>query len=176
MFYILKSGFLYEESTGAKVAQIKNNLCDSKKNIFLLDESNMFQTDVIVKDDTDKKQGDVRTKSYLLNNMKNDILIKAEPQYAETDNPDLVGWPISHLPKVDHATVKIGNISYELVMHNSQNYALVDENKDIVMQIMHQGIMGGWKLDSKEEFSPEMLCGLFVFCRYIEQENEFMVV
>ncbi len=25
-------------------------------------------------------------------------------------------------------------------------------------------------------FVPEIICGIFIFCRYIEQENEFLVV
>ena len=41
---------------------------------------------------------------------------------------------------------------------------------------MHRGIAGGWTLEDNCGFSPEMLCGIFIFCRYIEQENEFMIV
>ena len=43
-------------------------------------------------------------------------------------------------------------------------------------RIMHRGLCGGWSIDADEAFSPGILCGLFAFCRYMEHENEFMIV
>ena len=42
-----------------------------------------------------------------------------------------------------------------------------------VMQIFHRGIVGGWNIEAMDNFAPEIICGIFVFCKYIEQENEF---
>ena len=61
-------------------------------------------------------------------------------------------------------------------MQNSQNYTLRDRAGYIVVQIMHRGLTGGWNMEVDEDFTPEILSGLFAFCRYIEQENEFLVV
>ena len=36
--------------------------------------------------------------------------------------------------------------------------------------------MGGWLFHDDHGFAPEVLCGIFAFCRYIEQENEFLIV
>lgn len=44
-----------------------------------------------------------------------------------------------------------------------------------VLQVMHTEISGGWTIDAPDNFSPEVITGLFIFCRYIEQENEFIV-
>ena len=88
----------------------------------------------------------------------------------------MVRWPICRMPRVDHAAVTIDGKPYALVMHNSQNYGLNDPSGYTVVQIMHRGLCGGWDIDADEAFSPGILCGLFAFCRYMEHENEFMIV
>lgn len=45
-----------------------------------------------------------------------------------------------------------------------------------VVHILHRGIMGGWTIEDETGLLPKNLCGLFVFCRYLERENEFMTV
>lgn len=104
------------------------------------------------------------------------VLMEAHPAYAKEDDPDVVGWSICRVPKVDHADILICGTKYLLTMHNSQNYSLKDEQENTKLQIMHCGIAGGWTMDANECFSPEILGGLFIFCRYMEQENEFIVV
>ncbi|QRV22121.1 hypothetical protein I6K70_12195 [Lacrimispora saccharolytica] len=80
------------------------------------------------------------------------------------------------MPRVDSADLILQNLSAHLKMINSQNYLLSDGSGQGILSVMHRGGMGGWDLDSREEFSPEILCGIFVFCRYLEQENELIVV
>ena len=63
-----------------------------------------------------------------------------------------------------------------LRMHNSQNYTMKDIHDADVLRIMHRGLIGGWLLEDRCGFAPETLCGLFIFCRYIELENEFIIV
>ena len=65
---------------------------------------------------------------------------------------------------------------YDLTMHNAQNYSMKDQAGYVILQIMHRGLMGGWLLHDDHGFAPEVLCGIFTFCIYIEQENEFLVV
>lgn len=71
---------------------------------------------------------------------------------------------------------KFVETEYVLTMHNSQNYSLMDTNDLEVLCIMHKGIAGGWMVESNCGFAPEIICGIFTFCRYIEQENEFLIV
>lgn len=61
-------------------------------------------------------------------------------------------------------------------MHNSQNYSLINNANSEVLRIMHKGISGGWIVEDTCGFLPEIICGIFIFCRYIEQENEFLIV
>ena len=65
---------------------------------------------------------------------------------------------------------------YLLTMHNSQNYSLINAHNSEVLRIMHKGIAGGWAVEDHSGFTPEIICGIFIFCRYIEQENEFLIV
>ena len=61
-------------------------------------------------------------------------------------------------------------------MENVQNYVLTDAQGRCAVRIIHRGMSGGWKLDVSQPLSPSLLCGLFIFCRYLEKENEFVVV
>ena len=40
----------------------------------------------------------------------------------------------------------------------------------------HRGLIGGWTVEDDAGFTPEILCALFTFSRYLEHENEFVVV
>ncbi|MDE6589165.1 MAG: hypothetical protein K2K53_02205 [Oscillospiraceae bacterium] len=65
---------------------------------------------------------------------------------------------------------------YLLVMRNSQNYILSAPNGQAAVQIVHRGLMGGWDIEAGGDLRPEELCGIFVLCRYIEQENELVLI
>lgn len=65
---------------------------------------------------------------------------------------------------------------YLLVMQNDQNYLLSDKYSKAVIQIFHRRLVGGWDIEVMNDFAPEIICGIFVFCRYVEQENEFSIV
>lgn len=174
MQYTMRLGALSEN--GAQFAQIKNTFSGPRKTISLPDGSTQYQTDITLLDPPAEKSGDVRYRVYTLKNSSGDVLMEAHPGYAKGDDPDVVCWPICRVPKVDHAEIRISGSAYQLVMHNSQNYSLQDKNGSDVLQIMHKGLSGGWTMDTAESFTAQVLCGLFIFCRYIEQENEFIVV
>lgn len=176
MRYMMKSGILSIPESEKILAQIKSLFWEVKKTISLHDSSTQYMTDIGIMDAPSEKREDVRYRVYTLTNGNNEVLMEAHPGYAEDDDPDIVGWPIFRAPKVDHADILIGNSAYLLVMHNSQNYDLKDESGTSVLQIMHKGISGGWSIETAETFNAQVLCGLFIFCRYIEQENEFVIV
>lgn len=132
--------------------------------------------DIRYLDESKASSGDVRNREYILTGSKSQLMGSARPGYAGGDDPDVVGWPICRMPRVDHAHVSIGVTEYVLTMHNSQNYSLVDTNDSEVLRIMHKRIVGGWIVESNCDFAPDIICGIFTFCRYIEQENEFLIV
>jgi hypothetical protein len=92
------------------------------------------------------------------------------------DDPDVVGWPVCRMPKVDRADITIDGTDYLILMYDSRNYGMQNNEGKEILHIQHNGIAGGWTIKCDHDFAPEVLCGLFVFCRYIEQENEFLIV
>lgn len=176
MQYLMKSGELFLADSGKLLIQIKSSFLGVKKTIYKKDSGQSYQTDIMTTDISNGKKGDVRYRTYIMTDSESVVLMEAHPAYAKEDDPDVVGWPICRVPKVDHADILICGTKYLLTMHNSQNYSLKDEQENTKLQIMHCGIAGGWTMDANECFSPEILGGLFIFCRYMEQENEFIVV
>lgn len=176
MRYIMKSGILSIPEGAKKLAQIKSTFGGAKKYISLYGSTTQYHANIDIMDTPSEKSGDVRYRIYTLKNECNEVLMEAHPGYAKDDDPAVLGWPICRAPKVDHADVLIANSAYLLVMHNSQNYSLRNKDGSTVLQIIHKGISGGWTIKTVETFNALVLCGLFIFCRYIEQENEFIVV
>lgn len=172
MKYTMKAGVLY--SADKPSAKIKASLAGISKKIMLADDVTCLTADI--HSTAANHNGDVRLREYTLTDSHSNTVATAHPLYAQGEEPENTGWPISHMPRVDHALAEIDGSSYTLTMHNSQNYSLADSNGGCVVRIMHNGLCGGWTVEDSTGFAPQLLCGIFVFCRYIEQENEFMVV
>ncbi len=175
MLYIMKSGYLFSAKENKPVAQIKNILWSQEKTIHLLGQNTSFKA-TAESTASAERRGDVRQKRYFLYDKENSVLLIGQPAYAECDNPDVVGWPICRLPKADHAQIQMGKETYRLNMMNNQYYSMRDQNGYDVLQILHRGITGGWEIQADAQFAPEIISALFLFCRYLEQENEFLVV
>lgn len=176
MRYLMKSGTLTVLESEKALAHVKRTFGGVAKRILLSSDNSQYQTDIDALNAPAEKKGDVRFRVYTLKDIAGAILAEAHPCYAGDENPDIVGWPVYRVPKVDHAELLINGKAYALVMHNSRHYSLCDKGGSIVLQIVHRGISGGWILDAAHDFSAPILCGLFLFCRYLEQENEFIIV
>lgn len=173
MEYTLKAGALYLHDR--MLAKIKSGLGSSEKRIVSADGDLLMQTEIHAGQEPQRQPGDVRQRRYSLVDAAGKEVAEARPEYAAGDEPETVGWPVCRSPRVDHAQVQMEG-DYQLVMQNSQNYQLQRASGEPLVRIMHRGMSGGWDIQTKKTFSPAELCGIFVFCRYIEQENEFLVV
>ena len=176
MKYTIKAGVLYKNESQLALARIKSALLGPQRKIFSITNETLLTADIRYLDESKASSGDVRNREYILTGSKSQLIGSARPGYADGDDSDVVGWPICRMPRVDHAHVSIGVTEYVLTMHNSQNYSLVDTNDSEVLRIMHKGIVGGCIVESNCDFAPDIICGIFTFCRYIEQENEFLIV
>lgn len=176
MNYIMISGSLYDNHKNKMFVHIKSRFIGPAKKILSADGTLLLQTDICRTNTSDHIIGDVRCTKYVMQDGERNECAMARPNYAEEDDPAEVGWPINRLPKVDHAKVAMKGQEYCLVMQNSQNYTLADHTGNIVLRILHRGLIGGWNIEADDCFAPEIVCGIFLFCRYIEQENEFITV
>lgn len=174
MNYIMKAGALYQ---GDQVlARIKSPFSGAAKSVCLTDGTLILRTDIQNTAPAAEHSGDVRFRRYVLFDAAGAEQVSARPDYAAGDEPELVGWPVSRSPRVDHAKLQYKKVEYLLCMKSSSCYILSDPQGETLVEIRHRGLTGGWTIDSAAAFSPGLLCAVFIFCRYIERENEFPVV
>lgn len=176
MKYTIKAGVLYKNESQLALARIKSALLGPQRKILSIAGELLLTADARYLDESKASSGDVRNREYLLTDNENQLVGSARPGYADGDDPDVVGWPICRMPGVDHDNIVVNGEEYLLTMHNSQNYSLLNTCNSEVLRIMHKGIAGGWIVEDICGFVPEIICGIFIFCRYIEQENEFLIV
>jgi len=176
MQYTIKSGVLYKHEPQSASVKIKSALIGLQRKIFSIAGELLLTADVRYLDEFKASSGDVRNREYILTDNGNQLICSARPGYADGDDPNVVGWPICRMPRVDHANIVVNGEEYLLTMHNSQNYSLINAHNSEVLRIMHKGIAGGWAVEDHSGFTPDIICGIFIFCRYIEHENEFLIV
>ena len=175
MRYFMKGGVLSLENR-ENLLKLKSLFSTSEKRMLLMNDELVAKTIIRYKECKTANDSDVRSHAYVMLDAQGREIAVAHPDYAKGEDPIEVGWPICRIPRVDHAFVDMDGTTYILNMLNSQNYQLMDEKEQRVVQIIHRGLCGGWIIDAIDSFSPAFLCGLFAFCRYIEQENELLVV
>ena len=176
MRYIMKSGSLSRENSQEILARIKSSLIGMSKQIYGSNGQLLLEANSRFSDPAVPHTGDIREREYVLTDSKKHLIAQAQPGYAKEDDPQEHGWPLCRLPKVDHAHIIMSENQYVLTMKNSQQYGASNINGTEVLSITHRSITGGWQIEDTGSFSPEVICGLFVFSRYIEQDNEFLTV
>lgn len=170
----MKSGNLFLNDTLS--VQLKSTFADPEKKIFATNGRLLMRTDICSMEAPPTEKRNIRYRQYVMLDGNGKECAVAKPDYAEGDEPAVFGWRICRMPRVDHARLFIGRKEYLLSMRNSQNYFLCKKHGKIVIRIVHRGLCGGWNINAADDFAPEIICGIFVFCRYVEQGNQFLVV
>lgn len=169
----MKAGVLF---TGEKMlARITGEAAGAERRIVSPGGELLLRTRIRCLPAPPERSACVQYRRYLLLDAQGAACAEARPDYAADFDPETQGWPVCRMPRIDRAALRTGGQQYLLVMHNSQNYALMDSGKTAV-QVVHRGVTGGWDIDAPAAFSPALICGLFVFCRYLERENEWCIV
>ncbi|SFQ09030.1 hypothetical protein SAMN05216343_12340 [Oscillibacter sp. PC13] len=176
MTYKMKAGILYSQDGSQVLVRIRSKFCGPEKEILDMDGSLLFTADIRILDYPPQWAGNISCREYVLTAPSGEELAVGKPRYADSEDPPIYGWPICRMPRVDRADLDFAGNAYTLVMRDSQNYVLLDNQAAPAVQIKHRGITGGWAIESVRDFSAGHLCGIFAFCRYIERENEFPVV
>lgn len=176
MEYTVHTGSMYQESSSVPIARMKSSMLGQNKKIYLQDDVVVLQADIEIVDDINIQNGSIHNRRYVLTNQDDQRIAEAKPEYAEGEDPDENGWSIYRLPKVNRAYLVVKSKSFTLIMHNDQNYSIQDEKGNCILKVAHKGVIGGWTIQDDFGFTPEVLFGLFIFCRYLEKENEFLVV
>lgn len=175
MKYTMKSKALYDSREEKLLARLKGVFTGPEKYIVDADGKVLMRTGIHTSVPPAGQPATVGLREYILTDADGQKCASATPGYARGHEPDIAGWPLCQLPRVDHAQITLYEKSYLLVMKNSQNYCLYDSSGSIILQVFHKGIAGGWEIEDNGNFSAGILCGIFTFCRYIERENDFLV-
>lgn len=177
MKYIIKSGSLYEVNQnhmGKKLVSLKSPFYTVKKTLLSSEGRPCLFTDI--------KQSDIlkgnQKKTYMLLDENGHAVLTGFPGYAASSCLSGAAQSLSHAPRMDHIeiTVEPDKTALTLAMLNSQNYRLTDSENRMAAEIFHNGIAGGWTIETEKDFSPFILMGLYIFSRYLDKENEFLVV
>ena len=172
MEFVIKGGCLYpaaQPEGGPPLARSKNTLCGGARPI--LGPGGALALRAVIQADPSG-----RARQYLLLRPDGTPAAIARPGYSPGEDPASQGWPVSHLPRTDHADLVLQGEACVLEMLNSQNYELRSAAGSCLVQVLHRGLLGGWDLRCKVHLPPEELCGLLVFCLYLDRENEFLTV
>ncbi len=175
MHYVIRTGVLFSQED-RPLAQLKGAFSGQEKTVCTPDGTVVMRTMIRRAEQPVQHPVDVHSREYVLLHADGTQIAQARPDYAQGADLSAAGWPVCKMPEVDHASVHMHGEQYRLNFQNSQNYTLTDRSGGVMVQILHRGLAGGWNVDAGEDFSPEEICGLFVFCRYLEQENEMMVL
>ena len=175
MNYRLLSGVLYGEKDGAPLAKIRSSVCGPQKEITAADGAPLYTSEIRFLDAPSGRGGEVNYHKYALN-AADGSCIEASPAYNPDFDPESDGWPLCRLPRADRAMLALGSALYTLIMQNTQNYILQNAAGAVVARIVHRGVTGGWDIDAPATMSAGLVCGLYVFSRYQERENEFLLV
>ncbi len=173
MRYSMKAGVLYLQEQAA--AKIKGG-AGAEKSILSPAGTLLLRAGVRCLEAPPERQGDVRFRQYALMDADGNDVAVAQPDYAQGDDPALTGWPVCRMPRVDHAQILMAGKTYRLNRVNSQTYLMAEEGGNVLLRIAHKGLIGGWNIETRHSLDAALICGLFVFCRYMEQENEFLIV
>jgi hypothetical protein len=173
MQYILRGGTLYEQ--GKKLACLRYALCSTEKRIFLADGTLALRADIHRCRVPHPGDRDLYFKRYVIADAAGTECAVCKPRYA----PELTGRrlaPMSQMTAVDHAEVLLLQQKYSLLRRSATQYTLLDLAEEVAVELRRKGVQGGWSIETAQPFAPELLCGLFAFCRYLERENELVVV
>lgn len=171
MNYYIHFGKLYQKKTSQQetcLCYIKGPFYSTNKTIISSKDNSILKAEIVQK----KKDGKLDSRKYLLTDEADHIVAEGQLEYAEGADP----WPVCHAPRVDRLLIKMDDSSYELKMLNSQNFVMEDQQKYSVMEIIHNDIGGGWNTVIHRDFDSSVVMGIFVFSRYLDKENEFIVV
>lgn len=168
MKYLIRAGELFSIENGKaslSLASIQSPFYSVRHTILSAEGQTVFFTDIR----TDSRGGGKAGNQYLITDLQRHIVLSGKPECSADGIP-------GHVPRVDRVQLKMNQSVGSLRMLNSQNYCLEDAHGQRAVEIIHNGIDGGWTLEADASVSPALLLGIFIFSRYLDKENKFVVI
>lgn len=168
MKYRIRAGRLFSDENGQtaiSLASIQSPFYSVRRTVLSPEGRAAFFTDIRAGGRGGGKTGH----QYIITDSQRHVVLSGKPEYSADDDPD-------HIPQVDCVQLKMNRSVYKLRMLNSQNYCLEDAHGQKAVEIIHDGISGGWTVETYASISPTLLLGIFIFSRYLDKENKFVVI
>jgi hypothetical protein len=115
---------------------------------------------------------DARDHEYVVFDRASNVLADARPQYSDSDDPLIHGWPLNRAPLVDSLNITVNGKDFELARIGYPKYEIKDESGKLVLGLGYSPLMKTWSVNGTNCFSPLLICGMICFCKYLEFENE----
>ena len=115
---------------------------------------------------------DARDHEYVVFDRASNVLAAAKPQYSDSDDPMLHGWPLNRAPLVDGLNITLNGNDFELTRIGYPKYEIRDASGKLVLGLGYSPLMKTWSVSGTNCFSPLLICGIICFCKYLEFENE----
>lgn len=175
MDYMIRHGELFSRSgaqpCGGPLACIHSTLDGQRKEILPSQgEEAPYQTRVC------RDEAGANGHRYELCAPSGQLVALGLPGYADGEDPAVYGRPVNRMPRAQHIRVQLGARRCLLCQQDCCHYRLRAQDGQTLLTISHRGLAGGWDLSCREPFPPAVLCGLLVFCLYLDRENEFIAV
>lgn len=167
MRYRIKAGALYAEGEETPLVRLEGRFCTRDKQILDGAGSPVLRTAI-------RREREAGGCAYRMEEPSGACYAQAWPDLTPREGAGAP--PLNRMPRVDHARLRLGEREYLLIMQSPRTYGLLTLSGKKAVQIDHCGVAGGWQVETWQDFTPAFLCGLFVFCRYLERENELLVV
>lgn len=172
MKYLMKSGVLYNDESGSPLLIIKGDMLGPNKKIYLNNGKLVLISNIRIADPFGASNGEYANVEYRLTTDNGTVIAKGFPKYADEMT---ISWPFHRISRINRVKIVMNQCEYDLYMHNNQSYSLLSISNQELVKIMHNGIEGGWRIHDTKGFPSEIIVGLYIFCRYIERENEFII-
>ena len=165
MKYSMKSNFLYDEKNN-RLAYIHTSASYLKNKIRSEDG------EIISAEFRMNSSYDARDHEYVITDRASKVLAAAKPQYSDSDDPMLYGWPLNRAPLVDCLNITVNGNDFELTRIGYPKYEIKDASGKFVLGLGYSPLMKTWSVHGNNCFSPLLICGIICFCKYLEFENE----
>lgn len=169
MKYSMRSNILFDENNNrcarvsSSASYLKNKICSSAER--------MLNTELRM-----NSSFDANDHEFILTDSDAKVIAYAKPRYSKSEDPHLNGWPLNRAPLVDEAILKIEGEVYVITRVGYPKYELRDSNGVLVLGAAYSSLMRNWSIYTKDRFTPDIVCAIVVFCKYLEFENEAVIV
>lgn len=79
-------------------------------------------------------------------------------------------------PEIDNLSLKVNENSYEIVRIGYPKYEIRDSLGDSVLELRYSLIARQWSVYTDNHFTAPIICGIILFCQYLEFENDVIVL